>query len=203
VSTETNQPESSPGQKAPIKLPQLPQGNHEAAARPNASPDAETVRRRRFLNWIALGAGGLSVASIFWAVVTFLLAPLDIDNKSEWRRVGKPDDFKIGSTTLVKFKDATSVAWAGYAGQTAAWLRRDTQSGFTCFSINCTHLGCPVRWEASAQLFMCPCHGGVYYSDGANAAGPPPQPLPRYKVRVRQGIVEVLASPVPITRGVG
>jgi menaquinol-cytochrome c reductase iron-sulfur subunit len=23
------------------------------------------------------------------------------------------------------------------------------------FSINCTHLGCPVRWLPDANLFMC------------------------------------------------
>jgi menaquinol-cytochrome c reductase iron-sulfur subunit len=30
------------------------------------------------------------------------------------------------------------------------------------------------------------------------AAGPPPRPLPRYDVRVRDGTVEVLTGPVPI-----
>ena len=73
----------------------------------------------------------------------------------------------------------------------AAWLRRDTADKFVAFSINCTHLGCPVRWLPAANLFMCPCHGGVYYADGAVAAGPPPRPLARYDVRVRNGEVEL------------
>jgi menaquinol-cytochrome c reductase iron-sulfur subunit len=59
-----------------------------------------------------------------------------------------------------------------------------------------------VRWEEGAELFMCPCHGGVYYKDGSVAAGPPPEPLPKYQVRLKDGNVQVLASPVPITRGV-
>jgi len=164
--------------------------------------DSQALRRRRFLNWMCIGLGGISVSSILWAVVGFMLAPLGKATKSVWRAVGKVDDFKIGSTTIVKLDDASSLPWAGYAGKTAAWLRRDDASTFTCFSINCTHLGCPVRWIDTAQLFMCPCHGGVYYQDGAVAAGPPPQPLPRYDVRVRDGNVEVLASAVPITRGV-
>jgi menaquinol-cytochrome c reductase iron-sulfur subunit len=131
-----------------------------------------------------------------------MLAPLEESAKDVWREVGKVDDFKIGVTSVIKLTDASSVPWAGYAGQTAAWLRRDSQTTFTCFSVNCTHLGCPVRWIDTAELFMCPCHGGVYYQDGSVAAGPPPEPLPQYKVRVRDGAVEVLASPVPITRGV-
>src|SRR3712207_8271662 len=39
------------------------------------------------------------------------------------------------------------------------------------FAVNCTHLGCPVRWIQDASLFLCPCHGGVFYSDGRVAGG--------------------------------
>jgi len=58
---------------------------------------------------------------------------------------------------------------------------------------------CPVRWLQDAKLFLCPCHGGVYYSSGETAAGPPPKPLPRYPVRVRNGKVEIQTSTLPIT----
>ena len=58
--------------------------------------------------------------------------------------------------------------------------RRDR---FQVFAINCAHLGCPVRWFPESGLFMCPCHGGVYYDDGARASGPPPRGL--YRVRVQ------------------
>ena len=46
---------------------------------------------------------------------------------------------------------------------------------------------------------MCPCHGGVFYKDGRVASGPPPQPLATYPVRVRDGRVEILTSPLPIS----
>ena len=55
-----------------------------------------------------------------------------------------------------------------------------------------------LRWMAEAQLFLCPCHGGVYYADGSVSAGPPPKPLPTYPVRVRAGQVEIQTSPIPI-----
>jgi len=67
------------------------------------------------------------------------------------------------------------------------------------FAVNCTHLGCPVRWKEEASLFMCPCHGGVYYKDGTVAAGPPPKALTQYQVRVNGGAVEIKTSPVPLT----
>ena len=89
------------------------------------------------------------------------------------------------------------MAWAGVTAMTAAWLRRLDSGGFVAFAVNCAHLGCPVRWLAKANLFMCPCHGGVYYADGSVAAGPPPRGLFKYPVRVRDGQVEILASAVP------
>jgi menaquinol-cytochrome c reductase iron-sulfur subunit len=46
---------------------------------------------------------------------------------------------------------------------------------------------------------MCPCHGGVFYEDGAVAAGPPRERLHQYEVRVREGRVEIKTGPVPIT----
>ena len=83
-------------------------------------------------------------------------------------------------------KIPSAEAWAGVTATTAAWLRRVGESEFIAFSINCRHLGCPVRWVDTAGLFMCPCHGGVYYSDGTVAGGPPPEPLDRYPVRVQE-----------------
>jgi menaquinol-cytochrome c reductase iron-sulfur subunit len=51
----------------------------------------------------------------------------------------------------------------------------------------------------SAELFLCPCHGGVYYKDGNVAAGPPPRPLFRYDVRVENGEVKMKSVVVPIS----
>ena len=36
-----------------------------------------------------------------------------------------------------------------------------------------------------SRLFMCPCHGGVYYEDGSRASGPPPRGLYEYEYQVR------------------
>jgi menaquinol-cytochrome c reductase iron-sulfur subunit len=48
-------------------------------------------------------------------------------------------------------------------------------------------------------LFMCPCHGGVYYKDGSVAAGPPPKGLTEIEVRINKADVEIRTAPVPIT----
>ena len=98
----------------------------------------------------------------------------------------------------MQYADASPLPWAGVTGKTAAWLRRVSEDKFIAFSIHCAHLGCPVKWLADARLFMCPCHGGVYYEDGNVAAGPPPHALRQYPVRVEGGNVEVHTEPIPI-----
>ena len=141
--------------------------------------------------------GGLILAV---PMLGFILAPLFKHKQEVWRTVGKVESFKIGETTAVKYEDASPLPWAGVTAHSAAWLRRVDSTTFIAFSINCTHLGCPVRWLATANLFMCPCHGGVYYQDGTVAAGPPPSPLPRYTVRVKDGDVQIQTAPIPITK---
>lgn len=167
---------------------------------PAAPATPEELSRRTF--FARLSAALFAVGSVVLLVpmVGFVVAPLFKRRPELWRAVGKADSFAIGSTTAVQLEDSSPLPWAGVTARTAAWLRRVDAENFIAFSINCTHLGCPVRWMAKAELFMCPCHGGVYYADGRVAAGPPPLPLPRYEVRVRDGTVEIRTHAVPITR---
>ncbi len=163
-----------------------------------AVPADVSPPRRRFLARLSIALSGMIAAVATVPVLGFLLSPLTRTPPRAWRAVGPVDRFKVGETVNVVFEDASPLPWAGVTARTAAWLRRDAGDRFTAFTVHCTHLGCPVRWVASAQLFLCPCHGGVYYADGTVSAGPPPRPLPQYPVRVRNGNVEILTSPIPI-----
>ena len=154
--------------------------------------------RRRFLARLSLALSGMIGAVATVPVIGFLLSPLTRKSPRVWRPVGPVNAFPVGETVSVAFEDASPLPWAGVTARTAAWLRRDEVDRFTAFSVHCTHLGCPVRWVADAQLFLCPCHGGVYYRDGTVSAGPPPRTLPQYPVRVKNGQVEILTSPIPI-----
>ena len=53
----------------------------------------------------------------------------------------------------------------------------------------CTHAGCPVGWRLDQQAFVCPCHSGTYTLQGAVVSGPPPRPLDRLPVRIKNGNV--------------
>jgi menaquinol-cytochrome c reductase iron-sulfur subunit len=155
--------------------------------------------RRRFLVRLTLGLSAISATVAGIPVLSALFAPLLEKTAVQWRTVANLQGFPVGMVRLVSFENADPKVWAGETAKTAAWLRRDAADKFTAFSVNCTHLGCPVRWQEDAQLFMCPCHGGVYYKDGTVAAGPPPKPLTEYPVRIHKGQVEIRTSPLPIT----
>ncbi|MGN6195330.1 MAG: ubiquinol-cytochrome c reductase iron-sulfur subunit [Ginsengibacter sp.] len=159
----------------------------------------EEISRRKFFMKISLGLAGLSAAVAAVPVISALIAPLLESKQEKWRTVGKVNDFAAGTTTLVNFINADPEPYAGITARSAAWLRRNNQTDFIAFAANCTHLGCPVRWEKDAHLFMCPCHGGVYYANGTVAAGPPPKPLTRYQVRIFKEDVQIKTAPLPIT----
>jgi menaquinol-cytochrome c reductase iron-sulfur subunit len=155
--------------------------------------------RRNFIVKVSLGISGIAALAITVPVVGALLAPLLGKTVPQWVTVGAVNDFKPGTVTLVTFQNPDPQAFAGVTANTAAWLRKGLNNDFIAFAVNCSHLGCPVRWEENASLFMCPCHGGVYYHDGSVASGPPPRALSQYKVRIYKGNVQIQTGPIPIT----
>jgi menaquinol-cytochrome c reductase iron-sulfur subunit len=157
------------------------------------------LSRKEFLEKIIFYMAGIAGAAVSVPFFASLAGPLLTKTKQVWRDIGYADHFKTGKTILVTYEDADPLKWAGTTAKTAAWLRKESENKFTAFSVNCTHLGCPVRWIEGSELFLCPCHGGVYYKNGTVASGPPPKSLTQYKVRVNKGKVEILTHPTPIT----
>jgi menaquinol-cytochrome c reductase iron-sulfur subunit len=162
--------------------------------------DARAVEtRRKFLSRISIGLSALAGAVVSVPIIAYLLSPLLRPAPQQWRDLGQISSFPIGETVEVTFEDPSPLPWAGQTALTAAWLRRNTERDFTAFAVNCTHLGCPVNWRSDARLFLCPCHGGVYYADGSVAGGPPPHRLIEYQVRIQGDQVQLLTQPVTFT----
>lgn len=169
---------------------------------PKILPDWKKVfiNREEFLKLFGLSAGGLIALLISIPGLAFALNYFFLPERRKWIGVGSQGNFEKGKTTDVVFDDPYRLPWEGVTGRRSAWLRCDTDGTFIAFAVNCTHLGCPVRWEGGAELFLCPCHGGVFYSNGDVAAGPPPRPMHRYPVRIQNGQVEIEVGPV-LTEG--
>ena len=177
-----------------IEHPDIPTPEH-SKAKEQDSPS--TLARRQFLSRVCYATGGLIAVAIGVPAAGMFIGPMLQQVPALWQPIAPVDKFAVGSTTQVMFVNTSPVPWTGETAQTGAWLRRDSETQFTAFAVNCTHLGCPVRWEQTAQLFLCPCHGGAYYSDGSVAAGPPPHALRKYPVRIsKDGNVEIQTSPL-------
>ncbi len=198
-STPEDAKEGAPEKDGDPKDEHGEQDEHDEHGHVEAPPaSADTIARRQLLGKMSVALGVAGGVALGVPMVGFIVAPLFRKAPREWRAVGKIEQFKVGETVNVVFVDASPLPWAGVTAKTAAWLRRVSETEFEAFSVNCAHLGCPVRWMAEAKLFMCPCHGGVYYQDGSVAAGPPPHALPQYPVRVTDGQVEIRTDPIPI-----
>jgi menaquinol-cytochrome c reductase iron-sulfur subunit len=160
--------------------------------------------RRRVIGLAGLALGGVAAVVVGIPIVGFLIWPVRRKVHDIWHPVGRVDEFEVGATVLVTYFDPAELPWAGFASESAAYLRRESDTDFVAFSIYCTHTGCPVRWLEGAQLFFCPCHGGAFTREGAVSAGPPPRSLERHDVRVRDGQVEIRTARIPLDeRGTG
>ena len=90
---------------------------------------------------------------------------------------GRPSQFPLNETRLETFDNPLGQPWDGMAARMGVYVRNTGDGQFLVFAMNCAHLGCPVTWFPQSGLFMCPCHGGVYYENGDRASGPPTRGL--------------------------
>ena len=171
----------------------------ETASRLASDREGPAIVSRR---WLLLKAGialnGLVGLALAVPIVRYLLAPVRKDDSyKSWISLGAADSFPVGETRLVSFKNPWTQPWDGETDNVAAYVRKEGASQFTVFAINCAHLGCPVRWFPQSQLFMCPCHGGVYYADGSRASGPPERGLFTYDYKIAGGQLQIDAGQMP------
>lgn len=152
--------------------------------------------------WLLLKAGivlnGLVGIGLAIPIVRYLFAPIrPITDYNSWVTLGHMEEFPSGQTRLVSYVNPWRRPWDGQTDDIPCYVRHIANQQFQVFAINCAHLGCPVRWFPQSELFMCPCHGGVYYANGARASGPPTRGLFTYKHRIVEGKLQIYAGQMP------
>lgn len=156
------------------------------------------VSRRWLLLKIGMAFNGLVGLAVATPVIGYLLSPVKKDKDYlAWVSLGPVTDFPVGQTRLTTFTNPFRQPWDGVTDGVACYVRRTAEQSFKVFAVNCAHLGCPVRWFPQSELFMCPCHGGVYYADGERASGPPERGLFEYPCKVVNGRLEIDAGQMP------
>jgi len=167
---------------------------------PSPSPrpqPAPSTSRRVFL--LRLGLLLNAIAAVIFAipVLGYLASPMRRFVWLSWISLGPLEHFPEHQTRLATYRNPYTKPWDGATANIPCWVRHESGDTFLVFAINCTHLGCPVRWFQESGLFMCPCHGGVFYSDGKRASGPPPRGLYQYSHKVENGQLWIKAGELP------
>lgn len=178
----------------------MSESKFEDAAKQMSGTDGRRleVSRRWVLVKVGVAFNALVGIALAIPVVKYLLSPIaGGQSYKSWVSLGAIDKFPVGETRLATFISPSRRPWDGMTDGVACWVRRTAVDQFTVFAINCAHLGCPVRWFPQSQLFMCPCHGGVYYADGSRASGPPERGLFTYDSRIVGQELEIHAGQLP------
>jgi nitrite reductase/ring-hydroxylating ferredoxin subunit len=162
--------------------------------------DEDTFSRRALFMKIAMLFNSLVAIALALPIVQFLLSSITRGFGNaylSWVSLGRVSEFPEGETRLATFRNPYVTPTDGKTADTACWVRRIEGDQFQVFAVNCAHLGCPVRWFPQSGLFMCPCHGGVYYRDGSRASGPPERGLFEYPHKVENGLIAIQAGQLP------
>jgi Rieske Fe-S protein len=170
---------------------EIPQPEH-------GTPNTKGPSRRNWLFTVGTGLNALAGALLAVPLIGFVFSSfVTKKDPREWISLGKLDQFPEQKTRLATYRNPFTRPWDGETADIPCWVRRLDGEKFQVFAVNCTHLGCPVRWFEQSGLFMCPCHGGAYYEDGSRAAGPPPRDLYQYDYKVENGELLVKGGEMP------
>ncbi len=168
------------------------------------SPQPEPISRRGAFVRLGLLLNGAVSLALAVPVVRYLLSPAvraRLGKDEAWVSLGPLARFPESQTRLATYRNPVARPADGDTADLPCWVRHLEAERFQVFAINCAHLGCPVRWFPQSGLFMCPCHGGVYYADGSRASGPPERGLFEYRWKVERGELFIEAHGLPTPGG--
>jgi menaquinol-cytochrome c reductase iron-sulfur subunit len=160
----------------------------------------DDLSRRTLLMKMGILFNGIVAAVLAVPILRYILSPVAQERDQgfqSWLSLGALEQFPSGQTRFATYRNPIVNPWDGKTGDIACWVRNVDGKTFQVFAINCAHLGCPVRWFPQSNLFMCPCHGGVYYQDGSRASGPPERGLFEYDYKIEEGKLFIKAGEMP------
>ena len=147
---------------------------------PVPSEEDSYVTRREFTKFLGL-------VSLAFLAATCATAGRKLLKLLRWRDHGEVpvagmDELQVGSYKLFHYPTQ----------EDARILIRLSAEDFVAFDQRCTHLSCPVHFNAATRQLVCPCHEGFFSAaDGRVIAGPPRRPLSQLSVSTRNARVWV------------
>lgn len=143
---------------------------------PSEREIARTFARRDLLDFALLSTGALVAAALLGPLALYLGAPAGARTRRGDVLLGRADLIPVNGalTRLVDGEEFLVV--------------RPEKEQYVALSATCPHSRvCLVEWDAKRGQVVCPCHRGVFDLRGNVVSGPPPEPLHRREVVVRDG----------------
>lgn len=149
------------------------------------------MRRRKFFGWLSLGAFASSLSVVIAACSQSSSSPNSSitpeETASEPSSTIRPDGF-IAVGSLAELNENEQIF--DHKNEIVV-VQNPTNRQLSALNFKCTHQGCPVGWDKSSQILMCPCHGSKFNAQGEIIQGPAGQPLKTYPVKEENGLVWV------------
>ena len=135
------------------------------------------LNRRKLLSWFGLG----------W-LATLLPSSLVGCSETKSPEVSATSAFRLIGTVAQLDKDLSLLS-----DDKKVAVVRDPKNAnkVLAVSASCTHKGCTVKWKASDNAFVCPCHDAEFAADGKVLKGPAKTPLQVYDAKIENGQVFV------------
>lgn len=150
------------------------------------------VGRRQFIRGALVGGGAMLVVSWLWNITHPSTASVDTTGGSGATSGATNTATTTGASNQIALvKDVPVNNSASFTlpsnGDPGVLVHLDSGK-FVAFDATCTHAGCPVSYDSSSKLLLCPCHGAAF-DPAQNAAviqGPAPTPLTPVNITVDQ-----------------
>ena len=151
--------------------------------------------RRNFLYGALTGGAGMLVLAWIWGTLHPASSSVDTGGSTTGTTAGAGTTPTSGtppvsgSTPIAQVNSVqnnSSVNFTLASNNDPGILVRLNNGQFVAYDATCTHAGCPVDYDPSSQMLICPCHGATFDpSKGAAVVqGPAQSPLTSVPVKV-------------------
>lgn len=146
--------------------------------------------RRNFLYGALTGGAGMLVLAWLWSTLRSASPSVDTSGTTSGSGTTPTNGTPVsGSTPIAQVSSVqnnSSVNFTIASNGDPGILVRLNNGQFVAYDATCTHAGCPVDYDPSSQMLVCPCHGAAF-DPSKNAAvvqGPAQSPLTGVSVKV-------------------
>lgn len=149
---------------------------------PIQQSEATHISRREFAKFLCMLSGGMALGNGAIVIKSFAFPAQPLAGE---HFVCHRQEVRVGEMKQFVIKGKLEVPYI---------LIHLAENEWRAFEQKCTHLSCAVLYRADLHKIECPCHHGFFDPNtGVVLQGPPPRPLPRLEVVIKDDQIFVKA----------